>query len=109
LNQSTKLPRMVARKSVGNNRAQPGDKCSNVARKSTGGQSKFWRETRLETPYSFYGLEQPQIDPKHVKTKMAMGGMEIKLDVEKFSNLVNLDVKLIVKDCVKESIDLDDL
>ena len=38
-----------------------------------------------------------------------LGGMEIKLDVEKFSNLVNLDVKLIVKDCVKESIDLDDL
>ena len=36
-------------------------------------QAKFWPETRLTTPYSFYGKVQPQIDPRQVKTKMTMG------------------------------------
>ena len=29
------------------------------------------------------------------------GGMEIKLDVEKMCQLVNLDTKLVLKDCAK--------
>ena len=35
--------------------------------------------------------------------------MEINLDVEKMSHLVNLDARLVVPDCVRESIDLDDI
>ena len=66
--------RLVARKSTGSDsRARPGDVCRNVAAKSTGPHAKFWPETRLEIPYSFYGIPPEPIDPKLIKTRMAMG------------------------------------
>ena len=66
--------RLVARKSTGpDSRARPGDVCRNVAAKSTGPHAKFWPETRLEIPYSFYGIPPEPIDPKLIKTRMAMG------------------------------------
>ena len=66
--------RLVARKSTGpDSRARPGDVCRNVAAKSTGPHAKYWPETRLEIPYSFYGIPPEPIDPKLIKTRMAMG------------------------------------
>ena len=66
--------RLVARKSTGpDSRARPGDVCRNVAAKSTGPHAKFWPETRLEIPYSFYGIPPEPIDPKLIKTRMALG------------------------------------
>lgn len=38
-----------------------------------------------------------------------VGGMEINLDIEKMSQLVNLQANLVLKDCLKESIDREEL
>jgi len=110
LNQSTSLPKSIARKSTGVcARARPTDRCRNVASKSTGPHAKCWPETRLTIPYSFYNLPRDEFDPRQIKTKMATGGMEITLDVEKMGQLLNLKPHLVLKDCVKESIDRDEL
>ncbi len=34
---------------------------------------QFWPETRLTTPYSFYGRPAEKYDPRQIKTKMATG------------------------------------
>ena len=66
--------RLVARKSTDpESRARVGDVCRNVARKSTGPDAKCWPETRIENPYSFYGIPAEPFDPKAIKTRMAMG------------------------------------
>lgn len=44
-----------------------------------------------------------------MKVHHVAGGMEITLDVEKMGQLLNLQPKLVVKDCVKESINRDEL
>jgi len=84
-------------------RASAADRCRNVARKSTGSNSRCWPETRLTEPYSFYREVLPKIEFKKVKTKMIMTGVEITLDVEKMSQLVNIQTELVLKDVVKES------
>ena len=66
--------RLVARKSTDpESRSKSGDVCRNVARKSTGPNVKDWPETRIEVPYSFYGIPSEPFDPKLIKTRMAMG------------------------------------
>ena len=66
--------RLVARKSTDPEaRTKPGDVCRNVATKSTGPHARYWPETRLEIPYSFYGIPSEPLDPKLIKTRMAMG------------------------------------
>ena len=63
---------MTARKSTGGgSRAQPGDKCRNVAKRSTGPDAKCWAETRISAPYSYYRVDQPTVDPRQVKTKVS--------------------------------------
>ena len=65
---------LVAKKSTcPASRSVPGDRCRNVSRKSTGAGAKFWPETRIEQPYSFYGIQPERFDPKLIKTRMAMG------------------------------------
>jgi len=92
--------RLVARKSTDPEcRARPGDVCRNTSRKSTGAGAKFWPETRIQVPYSFYGIPADPYDPKHIKTRMAMGGIEITLDAEKMGELLNLKPKLVLEDC----------
>ena len=97
--------------------------CRNVAAKSTGPHAKYWPETRLEIPYSFYGIPPDPIDPKLIKTRMAMGellnavhnssnvyvmlnagGIEITLDAEKMGELINLEPKLVLDDCQQENV-----
>jgi len=110
--QSTKVSKIVARKSTTPySKLRAGDKCRNVATKSTGGGSRFWPETRIEIPYSFYKIEMEKIDPRTVKTRMTMGGMEITFDAEKMGQLINLEPQLVLKDqhYDKESIHLDDI
>merc|ERR1719356_937708 len=76
--------RMVAKKSTSSEaRTKIGDRCRNVSRKSTGPGAKYWPETRIEIPYSFYRIPVEPIDAKLIKTRMAMGGIEITLDAEK--------------------------
>ena len=72
--QTGKKARLVARKST-NAAAQTkvGDKCRNVSRKSTGPGAKYWPETRIEIPYSFYKIPAETFDAKQIKTRMAMG------------------------------------
>lgn len=66
--------RLVARKSTDPTaRTSLGDRTMNVSRKSTGPHSRCWPETRLEIPYSFYGIASEPLDPKMIKTRMAMG------------------------------------
>ena len=66
--------RLVARKSTDpSSRARPGDVCRNTSRKSTGPAAKYWPETNIEIPYSFYGIPTEPYDPKNIKTRMAMG------------------------------------
>jgi len=97
--------RLVARKSTDPEaRTKPGDVCRNVATKSTGPHAKFWPETRLEIPYSFYGIPPEPFDPKLIKTRMAMGGIEITLDAEKMGELINLEPKLELQDCKLENV-----
>ena len=65
---------LVAKKSTGpTSRSGPGDRCRNVSRKSTGPGAKFWPETKINQPYSFYGIQPDRFDPKLIKTRMAMG------------------------------------
>ena len=67
-------PQRVAKKSTGQaSRSGPGDRCRNVSRKSTGAGAKFWPETKIDQPYSFYGIQPDRFDPKLIKTRMAMG------------------------------------
>ena len=69
-----KRARLVARKSTNAEaRTKIGDKCRNVSRKSTGPGAKYWPETRIEIPYSFYKIPPETFDPKLIKTRMAMG------------------------------------
>ena len=106
--------RIVARKSTGgDSRRGSMDKCRNVSRKSTGPRAKYWPETRADVPYSFYGHKPDKFDPKLIKTRMAMGkldmmgpclmsfsgGMEIILDAEKMMGLMNLAPRLALTDC----------
>ena len=66
--------RLVARKSTDPTaRTSLGDRTMNVSRKSTGPHTKYWPETRIDTPYSFYGITSEPLDPKMIKTRMAMG------------------------------------
>lgn len=66
--------RLVARKSTNPTaRTSLGDRTMNVSRKSTGPHSKYWPETRIEIPYSFYGIASEPLDTKMIKTRMAMG------------------------------------
>ena len=66
--------RLVARKSTNPEaRTQPGDITRNIATKSTGPHVRDWPETRIDTPYSFYGIPSEPFDPKLIKTRMAMG------------------------------------
>merc|ERR1712142_1080793 len=89
--QGGKAQRLVARKSTDpESRARPGDVCRNTSRKSTGPGAKYWPETRITVPYSFYGIPVDTYDPKNIKTRMAMGGIEITLDAEKMGELLNL-------------------
>merc|ERR1711874_36950 len=98
--------KMTARKSTDPGaRTRPGDKTRNVAKKSTGPGAKCWPETRIEIPYSFYKIELDKIDPRQIKTRMAIGGMEITLDAEKMGQLIKLSPDLVLEDCVKETID----
>merc|ERR1711971_971792 len=102
--QSSKLSKIVARKSTGlGARFRPGDKCRNVARKSTGPSAKCWPETRIQIPYSFYRIKMKKIDPRTIKTRMTMGGMEITFDAEKMGQLINLEPRLVLKDCAKQT------
>lgn len=102
--QSSKLSKIVARKSTGPGaRFRPGDKCRNVARKSTGPSAKCWPETRIQIPYSFYRIKMEKIDPRTIKTRMTMGGMEITFDAEKMGQLINLEPRLVLKDCAKQT------
>jgi len=95
-----KRARLVARKSTNAEaRTKIGDKCRNVSRKSTGPGAKYWPETRIEIPYSFYKIPPETFDPKLIKTRMAMGGIEITLDAEKMGELIKLDPKLVIEDC----------
>ena len=74
--QAPKVPasRLVARKSTDPEaKTKPGDVTRNVATKSTGPHARYWPETRLEIPYSFYGIPSEPFDPKLIKTRMAMG------------------------------------
>jgi len=97
--------RLVARKSTDPEaRTKPGDVCRNVATKSTGPHARYWPETRLEIPYSFYGIPSEPLDPKLIKTRMAMGGIEITLDAEKMGELINLEPKLVLNDCKLENV-----
>ena len=67
---------MTARKSTTpDSRARPSDRTSNVAKKSTGPGAKFWPETRIEVPYSFYRIQLEKIEPKQIKTRMAIGSV----------------------------------
>merc|ERR1712156_418952 len=50
-------------------------------------------------PYSFYGVQPEQFDHKMIKTRMAMGGIEITLDAEKMMGLMNLKPHLSLEDC----------
>jgi len=101
--QTGKKARLVARKSTNAEaRTKVGDKCRNVSRKSTGPGAKYWPETRLEVPYSFYKIPAESFDAKLIKTRMAMGGVEITLDAEKMGELIKLDPKLVVEDCKSE-------
>ena len=69
--------KVVARKSTGgDSRRGSMDKCRNVSRKSTGPGAKYWPETRVDVPYSFYGQKPDQFDPKLIKTRMAMGKLD---------------------------------
>lgn len=71
---------LVAKKSTGQaSKSGPGDRCRNVSRKSTGPGAKFWPETKLNQPYSFYGVQPDQFDPKLIKTRMAMGKFELNI------------------------------
>merc|ERR1712083_1005418 len=91
---------LVAKKSTcPASRSVPGDRCRNVSRKSTGAGAKFWPETKIEQPYSFYGIQPERFDPKLIKTRMAMGGIEITLDAEKMMGLMNLKPQLSLEDC----------
>ena len=63
--------RLVARKSTGGERRVS----RNTSRKSTGPGAKYWPETRIELPYSFYGIPVEPYDPKNIKTRMAMGNI----------------------------------
>merc|ERR1712130_773443 len=91
---------LVAKKSTGpTSRSGPGDRCRNVSRKSTGPGAKFWPETKINQPYSFYGIQPDRFDPKLIKTRMAMGGIEITLDAEKMMGLMNLKPQLSLADC----------
>ena len=113
--------RLVARKSTqSESRTKPGDKCRNVSRKSTGAAAKFWPETRIEIPYSFYQIPPQPYDAKQIKTRMAMGrfqfiykmitvcfipgGVEITLDAEKMGELIKLDPQLVLTDCKAEGL-----
>ena len=116
--------RLVARKSTDPTaRTSLGDRTMNVARKSTGPYSKCWPETRIEIPYSFYGIASEPLDTKMIKTRMAMGkaggraeyfkqyfiflclgGIEITLDAEKMGELINLKPKLVLEDCNQENV-----
>jgi len=97
--------RLVARKSThSESRTKPGDKCRNVSRKSTGAAAKFWPETRIEIPYSFYQIPPQPYDAKQIKTRMAMGGVEITLDAEKMGELIKLDPQLVLTDCNAEGL-----
>ena len=72
-------PRLVARKSTDpESRTRPGDFCRNTSRKSTGPGAKYWPETRIDVPYSFYGIPVEPYDPKNIKTRMAMGNVSMK-------------------------------
>ena len=72
--ESGKQQRLVARKSTNADaRTKIGDKCRNVSRKSTGPGAKYWPETRIEVPYSFYKIPAEAFDAKQIKTRMAMG------------------------------------
>ena len=88
--------RLVARKSTD---PECRVKSRNVSRKSTGPHLRDWPETRIETPYSFYGEPSQPFDPKLIKTRMAMGGIEITLDAEKMGELINLEPTLVLEDC----------
>ena len=66
--------RLTARKSTDpDSRAGPSEVRRNTSRKSTGPAAKFWPETRIQVPYSFYGIPAEPYDPKNIKTRMAMG------------------------------------
>ena len=79
--EAAQTPRLVARKSsVAERRARPGDVCRNTSRKSTGPGAKYWPETRIELPYSFYGIPVEPYDPKNIKTRMAMGNTLSRVD-----------------------------
>ena len=66
--------KLVAKKSTGQaSKSGPGDRCRNVSRKSTGAGAKFWPETKINQPYSFYRIQPDRFDPKLIKTRMAMG------------------------------------
>ena len=41
--------------------------------------------------------------------QLFLGGMEITLDAEKMGQLIKLNPDLVIKDCVKESISMDDI
>ena len=80
--QAPKVPasRLVARKSTDPEaKTKPGDVTRNVATKSTGPHARYWPETRLEIPYSFYGIPAEPFDPKLIKTRMAMGKLPCSL------------------------------
>ena len=64
---------MACKSTDPDSQARAGDKCRNVSKKSTGPGAKYWPETRIEIPYSFYGLPSETFDPKLIKTRMAMG------------------------------------
>jgi len=105
---SGKKSKLVARKSTSAEaRTKIGDACRNVSRKSTGPGAKYWPETRIEMPYSFYKIPAVTFDAKQIKTRMAMGGVEITLDAEKMGELIKLDPKLVLDDCKSQVAALD--
>ena len=76
----------------------PGFKSPHPDRRKTPDRRKNPDPSGFETlPFLFYLFT------------IVSGGMEITLDVEKMGQLLNLQPHLVLKDCVKESINRDEL
>ena len=50
--------------------------------------------------YSYYGHTPDPINLSTINTQMSMGGMPIVLNVAKMSEIVKINPKLVLKDCV---------
>ena len=90
-----------------------------VARKSTGGikgpnkaysprdenkiQKSISPEIEEKYGYSYYGSTPEPTNLSTINTQMSMGGMPIVLNVAKMSEIVNINPRLVLKDCVPKN------